>query len=124
MSQTPETPSGNVLSPRDPKSVRQVRFLADLAAALQDETPYVGKLNRAIRLTKWSGFILLFLARVLAAGFRSPFITLLVCLGMLSGLLIGMFLHFRSSLAQWPILRRLLDVKVVQRALETEPPQS
>jgi len=98
----------------------RAKMVRALAQALDGEAAHLRKYYWLGKGAAFSGGILVGIA--LFASFQGgrPSVVWLVAAGTLGGLLIGLSIYFNSSVKQWPVLKRFINVQAVQEAVRQD----
>ena len=95
------------------------KLLAGLAAMLDDEERELAKNRRTSTVWQWVGAVLV--VGALFAAFQYSWMVLAVAVvGILGGFAAGISLVFGSFVAQWPVLKPLLNPEAVREAHRAE----
>lgn len=99
-----------------PKFQRKV--LLNLTKALADEDAHLRKFANLAHGAAFSGAVLICIAAFFYSSAASG--AWVIAASAAGGCLIGLSIFFRSSVDQWPVMRRFLDARAVQDAAVKE----
>lgn len=96
------------------------KVLATLVTLIEKEQAQLSKIRILAWVTSMGGgllFGLMLIPAIRAESQEQWFFGM----GLVAGVLMGISVSFHASLAQWPVIRRFLDVGAIKREHEREP---